>query len=428
MAQHPLHHGIIWKRADLNRQALEWCDVVANARVHGTTHRVPWEMLDEERPHFGKLTDRATLAPYLREDRKAARDGFVSWEASRYGVHWKWVGATVQVGERQGTAEIWAGDSASRCIPRAQQPKERFICPVSGRACPGVTTGLGKRRWRRRFPRLRWNAGRWKCTNWWREVWHDRSGTSAPAFGNPGPQAGRRSPGNTLDAAASRQLPYPEMLAELLGVEAAAPRERYLTTRTRLAHRPFQHTLEQFDFGFQSSIDERLVKELANLAFVAEATNVLLLGPPGVGKTHLALRTMENGHGAYFVRAYDLMEDLRKARAQHNLDRRMRVYLAPKVLIVKVLIVDEFGIWPYDRESATAFFTLVSARYGIPKELTSSTPSRCPSGRRGRRRPQNAKPTSTSTVPGRIQCQKCAAKNRDRMNASTLKSERITRL
>ena len=176
------------------------------------------------------------------------------------------------------------------------------------------------------------------------------------------------------------------------------------------------------------AIDERLVKELANLAFVAEATNVLLLGPPGVGKTHLALRTMENGHGAYFVRAYDLMEDLRKARAQHNLDRRMRVYLAPKVLIVKVLIVDEFGIWPYDRESATAFFTLVSARYGIPKELTSSTPSRCPSGRRGRRRPQNAKPTSTSTVPGRIQCQKCAAKNRDRMNASTLKSERITRL
>ncbi len=107
---------------------------------------------------------------------------------------------------------------------------------------------------------------------------------------------------------------------------------------------------------------ERLVKELTKLAFVAEATNVLLLGTPGVGKTHLAvalaLRAMENGHGAYFVRAYDLMEDLRKARAQHKLDRRMRVYLAPKMLVV-----DEFGIWPYDRESATAFFTLVSARY-----------------------------------------------------------------
>ena len=81
-----------------------------------------------------------------------------------------------------------------------------------------------------------------------------------------------------------------------------------------------------------------------------------------MGKTHLAvalaLRSIENGYGAYFVRAYDLMEDLRKARAEHRLDRRMRVYLAPKVLIV-----DEFGIWPYDRDSATAFFSLVSARY-----------------------------------------------------------------
>ena len=94
---------------------------------------------------------------------------------------------------------------------------------------------------------------------------------------------------NTLDAAARKQLPYPEMLAELLGAEVAARRERNLAMKTRMAHLPFQRTLEQFDFTFQPSIDERLVKELASLAFVAAATNMLLLGPPGVGKTHLAI-------------------------------------------------------------------------------------------------------------------------------------------
>ena len=72
----------------------------------------------------------------------------------------------------------------------------------------------------------------------------------------------------------------------------------------------------------------------------------------------LAKKAIERGYGAYLVRAYELVEDLRRDLTEHYLDRRLRVYLASKVLVV-----DEFGIWPSDREAATAFFTLVSARY-----------------------------------------------------------------
>ena len=114
---------------DLNRQSLEWCDAVANARVHGTTGRIPRGMLAEERLHLGKLPDRATLAPYLREDRKVAWDSFISWEGSRYGVPWQWAGATVQVGQRQGTVEIWSGDQHLAVHPRAQRAGQRFILP-----------------------------------------------------------------------------------------------------------------------------------------------------------------------------------------------------------------------------------------------------------------------------------------------------------
>ena len=165
-----------------------------------------------------------------------------------------------------------------------------------------------------------------------------------------------------LEAAAQKQLPYADFLADLLASETSVRRERYLRARTRLAHLPFQRTLDQFDFRFQPSIDKRQIKELATLTFVSEAANILFLGPPGVGKTHLAvalgLRAIEHGFGVYFVRAQDLFEDLRRAQAEHRLDRRMRVYLAPKLLII-----DEFGVWPYDRLAATAFFSLVSARY-----------------------------------------------------------------
>jgi LysM repeat protein len=84
-------------------------------------------------------------------------------------------------------------------------------------------------------------------------------------------------------------MSYSDFLVDLLMTERDAKRERYIKTRTRLAHFPFVRTIEQFDFSFQPRVDERQIRELASLGFVSECSNVIFLGPPGVGKTHLAV-------------------------------------------------------------------------------------------------------------------------------------------
>ena len=88
--------------ADMNRQALEWCDSVANRRVHGTTRQQPEALLVQERFHLLPLPERSRLTLHLREERKVGRDGYVHWEGSWYGVPWKWAGATAHVGSRSG--------------------------------------------------------------------------------------------------------------------------------------------------------------------------------------------------------------------------------------------------------------------------------------------------------------------------------------
>ena len=177
-----------------------------------------------------------------------------------------------------------------------------------------------------------------------------------------------------LERAAQEGQAYGEFLAELLECEVHARRERYLRTRMRLAHLPAVKTLEQFDFAFQPSLDERQIRELRTLRFVAEASNVVLLGPPGVGKTHLAtalaVEAVRAGYGAYFITAHDLVTDLGRAARENRLDRRLRVYLAPKVLVI-----DEMGYLPLDAVGATIFFQLVSARYERGSILLTSNKS-----------------------------------------------------
>jgi len=165
-----------------------------------------------------------------------------------------------------------------------------------------------------------------------------------------------------LEQASKKEPSYADFLDELLSCEVEARRSRYLRARLQLAHLPFLKNFDQFDFGFQPSIDERMIQELRSLRFIHEASNVVFLGPPGVGKTHLSVALAEaaiqSGFGAYFMTAHDLVTDLGRAYREGRLDRRLRVYLAPKVLII-----DEMGYLPLDEMGATIFFQLVSARY-----------------------------------------------------------------
>jgi len=164
------------------------------------------------------------------------------------------------------------------------------------------------------------------------------------------------------EAAVKSGWSYMEFLGRLLTEEVAARRERSLRTRTRLARMPAIKTLEDFDFEAQPGIDRRIIEELATLTFIDRTDNILFLGPPGVGKSHLALalalRALEAGYTAYFTTLDHFVRDLKRAEANQTVDRRFRVYLKPRVLVV-----DEIGYLPLDRAAANLFFQLVSQRY-----------------------------------------------------------------
>lgn len=167
---------------------------------------------------------------------------------------------------------------------------------------------------------------------------------------------------SVCEQAAEKQLDYKAFLVQALQTEWQGRYQKGIEARLRLARFPWLKTLEQFDFDFQPSLDRRQVRELAGMSFVERAQNVIILGPPGVGKTHLAIalgmKAVEAGYSALFLTLENLMIRLVKAFNENRLERSLQQLVYPKLLII-----DEIGYLPLSNLEASLFFRLVVRRY-----------------------------------------------------------------
>ena len=167
---------------------------------------------------------------------------------------------------------------------------------------------------------------------------------------------------NHLEIAIKEGKSFMEILDYLVDQEIQSKEARSQALRMRIACFPFEKQLDDFDFKYQPSLDKTVIKDIASLRFVHNAENVVFLGPPGVGKTHLAIglgiEAIKAGFKVHFANASSLVEKLEMADNEKKLDEKLR-----NLSKFHLLIIDEMGYLPFNDYGAHCFFQLVSRRY-----------------------------------------------------------------
>src|ERR1700752_920743 len=167
---------------------------------------------------------------------------------------------------------------------------------------------------------------------------------------------------SVLDHAATEGLSLTAALERLLAIEVDANQARRLAGRLRFASLPTPATLDGFDVDAAAGVDRKLIDELAPCRYLESATNILLVGPPGTGKSHLAVglgrAAAHAGYRTYFTTAADLAARCHRAAIEGRWATTMRFYAGPALLVI-----DELGYLPLPNEAASALFQVVSQRY-----------------------------------------------------------------